>query len=202
LKDSHRVIKTTAQDQIERQILEGLMSTALQSYSQGRPNTDHLLSLTRVNTYRAFVNNIHLLGLSMDGLCAEDVLSPFTKSGPAQFPPKVLPSSLCPTPTQHTWPHHPWLDFFPHPRVRDNLIRAQDRYDEDELCLDVLGFWNPDAIDNMLIVWGDPLHPENWEVTEGFVKKWGWVLFGCPEILQYTNHWRIRRGEPPILRYL
>lgn len=116
-KDTHRPVDAPSQHQTEQQILEGVTSAALQSYSLGRPNADHLLCLTRVNTYRAFVNNIQLLGLSMNGLCASDIPSPFTQCGPAQFPSKALiPSSLLPTPTQHRLPHHPWLDFFPIPR--------------------------------------------------------------------------------------
>jgi hypothetical protein len=64
-------------------------------------------------------------------------------------------------------PHHPWLDFFPHPKARENLICAQGRYDEDEFCLDILGFWNPDASDNMLLVWGEPTDTGNW-LAAGF----------------------------------
>jgi hypothetical protein len=65
-----------------------------------------------------------------------------------------------------------------------------------------MGFWNPDAVDNMLLVWGEPYDPSNWEVTEGFIKKWGWVIQGCPDILQSTNKWRAKGGESAIFRYL
>ncbi|KAJ5608629.1 hypothetical protein N7537_005248 [Penicillium hordei] len=188
--------------QAERHILEGFASAAYRSYMLGCPNIDHLLVLTKANVYRAFLHNISLLGLVADGLCEADVLSPFNQFGPAQITTTTLPLSLRPTPTQRSLPHHPWLDFFPHPKARDNLFRAQDRYDEDEFCLDILGFWNPNALDNMLLVWGEPSDPENWEITEGFIKKWGWVIQGCPEILFNTNKWRARRGENPILRYL
>lgn len=168
----------------------------------GRPSPDHLLVLTRANTYRAFIHNIGLLGLEANGLCEADVLSPFNHIGPARPGPTSLPVSLRPTVVQCATPHHPWLDFFPHPKARDNLIRRLNDYDEDEFSLDILGFWVPDAVDNMLMVWGEPSDPRNWEVTEGFIKKWGWVLHGCPDILHNTNRWRLRRGESLIMRYL
>ncbi|KAE8164272.1 hypothetical protein BDV40DRAFT_115866 [Aspergillus tamarii] len=186
----------------ERQMLEDFLSRAHRSYLLGRPSADHLLTLTKANVYRAFLQNINLLGLVADGLCEVDVLSPFCQFGPTWPVARTLPPSLRPTFNQCLLPHHPWLDFFPHPRARDTLIRRLGDYDEDDFCLDILGFWNPDAPDNMLLVWGEPSAAENWEVTEGFIKKWGWVIQGCPDILHNTNKWRARRGENPILRYL
>ncbi|PWY74497.1 hypothetical protein BO94DRAFT_499935 [Aspergillus sclerotioniger CBS 115572] len=188
--------------QSEVQRLEKFEMAAYQCYILGQPSPDHLLALTKANICRAFVHNLSLLGLQVDGLCQADVLSPFNHIGPARPGPRPLPVSLRPTVMQCRMPHHPWLDFFPYPRARDNLIRRLNYYDEDEFCLDILGFWNPDAVDNMLMVWGEPTDPGNWEVTEGFIKKWGWVIQGCPDILHHTNKWRLRRGESVIMRYL
>ncbi|KAB8210043.1 hypothetical protein BDV34DRAFT_176262 [Aspergillus parasiticus] len=58
---------------------------------------------------------------------------------------------------------------------------SMERYDESELCSDILGFWNLNATDHMLPVRGKPSDPRNWEVTESFTKKWGWAIHGCPE---------------------
>lgn len=69
---------------------------------------------------------------------------------------KLLPYFLRPSATQRSCHHHPWLDFRPDLQVRDDLIRAQERYDEDELCSDILGFWNLNATDNMLLVRSGP----------------------------------------------
>ncbi|OQE12740.1 hypothetical protein PENFLA_c064G07914 [Penicillium flavigenum] len=157
----------------ELQILENFTAAAYQSYSLGCPHSDHLLSLTKANVYRAFLSNLTLIGLVAEGICEADVLSPFNLFGAAQFITNI-PPSLRPTTSQRSLLHHPWLDFFPHPRARDNLIRAQGTYNKHDFCLDILGFWNPDALDNMLLVWGEPHDPANWEVTEGFIKKWGW----------------------------
>ncbi|KAL4926831.1 DUF3425 domain-containing protein [Aspergillus undulatus] len=188
--------------QLERQFLEGFAKAAYQSYSLGCPRIDHLFVLTKANVYRAFLDNITLLGLVADGICYANILSPFNLHGPAPVTMMTIPPALRPTSCQRSVPHHPWLDFFPHPKVRDNLLRAQGRYSKHEFCVDILAFWNPDAEDNMLLVWGEPYDPTNWEVTEGFIKKWGWVIQGCRDILQSTNKWRAKRGEPPIFRYL
>ncbi|KAF3398276.1 hypothetical protein F1880_005606, partial [Penicillium rolfsii] len=188
--------------QTEEQALEHFETSAYQSYILGSPIIDHLLVLTKANVYRAFLHNITLLGLVADGICKLDIVSPFNQFGPARTETAIFPQSLHPTPCQSSLPHHPWLDFFPHPRVRDNLIRSQGGYDKNDFCLDILGFWNPNALDNMLLVWGEPHDPGSWEVTEGFIKKWGWVIQGCPDILRSTNKWRAQRGEHPIFRYL
>ncbi|PKX91425.1 DUF3425 domain-containing protein [Aspergillus novofumigatus IBT 16806] len=184
-----------------QELLERFIYAAYGNYIRGSPATDQLLTLTRVNVYRAYLHNITLLGLSPDGLCEADILSPFNQTQPWSTK-DSLPPALQPTVIQQSGQHHPWLDFFPHPRARDNLIQAQNNYDEDEFCLDILGFWSHSAPENMLLVWGEPTDPGNWEVTELFIKKWGWVISGCPDILHNTNKWRARRGETPIFRYL
>lgn len=169
--------------------------SAYESYLLGRPTTDHLLTLTKLNVYRAFMSNISALGLTMDWMNSDDTLSPFNTFGPELVEQTSIPPSLRPTQLQRTVPHHPWLDFFPLPQIRDNLLRAGDFFDDEELCVDILGFWDTSGGEKSLIVWGDPWDPYSWEVTEAFVRKWGWVIRGCTEILQSTNRWREKRGE-------
>ena len=60
---------------------------------------------------------------------------------------------------------------------------------------DIMGFWNPDANDPALLVWGQPWDIANWEMSEAFVKKWGWTVQECSELLKSTNRWRAQRGE-------
>lgn len=55
--------------------------------------------------------------------------------------------------------------------MRDNLVRAEDELDDDELCHDLTGFWDTSRSGATLLVWGDPWDPKNWEVTEEFAKK-------------------------------
>jgi hypothetical protein len=141
----------------------------------------------------------------MDNM-TDDAISPFNlvKSpeeslslGNAEMPP-----SLRPTKVQRTVPHHPWLDFFPLPKMRDNLIQAGDDWDDDDLCHDIMGFWNSSAGNAGLLVWGEPWDVKNWELTEAFLKKWQWVVRGCPELMNSTNAWRAKRGERLIFRYI
>ncbi|CAD6445934.1 e53fe445-2a3b-439e-ab96-2687b9f0a5ed-CDS [Sclerotinia trifoliorum] len=49
-----------------------------------------------------------------------------------------------------------------------------------------------------LITWGDPWRVESWEVTPGFIRKWGWSLEGCDDLIQSSNRWRALRNERPI----
>jgi hypothetical protein len=95
-------------------------------------------------------------------------------------------------------PHHPWLDFFPFPKMRDCLIMAAHLFDDEELCHDLMAFWDTRNTNATLIVWGQSWDPWNWEVTEEFAAKWGWLLRGSPELLVSTNYWRKRRGEAPV----
>ena len=75
---------------------------------------------------------------------------------------------------------------------------AEGTYDANALCLDVLGLFHgyEGRECNGAMVWGDPWDLGNWEVSEGFVGKWGWLLKGCQELVEATNYWRGRRwGE-------
>ncbi|OJJ64212.1 hypothetical protein ASPSYDRAFT_38898 [Aspergillus sydowii CBS 593.65] len=169
------------------------------SYVTGNPTVDHLLTTVKLNVYRAFVENMAALGMDMSWM-KDDAISPFCTSKP--WPSNLaIPTHLQPSTTQRRVPHHPWLDFFPHPRMRDRLVLAGDS-DDDELCIDIMAFWNPNADDAGLIIWGQPWDLQNWELSEGFLRKWGWTVQGCPELMQSTNFWRTRRGErrlPPSL---
>ena len=159
------------------------------------PLNDQLLPLIQFNMFRAMLANIRLLGLTLERICDEDYVSPFNRLQPEQTVISFLPSSLRPTPLQRSVAHHPWLDFFPFPTVRDNLIRAGDTFDDEQLCIDLMGFCNAPSEKTGLIIWGEPWNPRGWEVTESFVRKWAWVITGCTELMVSTNHWRAQRGE-------
>ncbi len=51
---------------------------------------------------------------------------------------------------------------------------------------------------NGLILWGEAHRPESWEVTAGFLRKWGWLIKGCDGLIESSNRWRIARGEEPL----
>lgn len=190
---------------LTRFMLDQFARAAYQSYIQGDPTSDHLLTLTKVNVFRACGHNLRLIGFSMDDM-HDDAISPFnTAPSPEESSPlenSDIPLTLRPTKVQRTVPHHPWLDFFPLPNMRDNLIRAGDDWDDEALCHDLMGFWNSSSGNAGLLVWGEPWDVRNWELTEAFLKKWQWVVRGCPELMNSTNAWRAQRGEKLIFRYI
>ncbi|EHA27793.1 hypothetical protein ASPNIDRAFT_184507, partial [Aspergillus niger ATCC 1015] len=183
-----------------RRIFEHFARVAYESYFRGSPSADHLLTLSKLNVFRAFMTNMTVLGFGNQTTWCDDddALSLFNTLPPEAIEEKKLPVSLRPTKIQMQVPHHPWLDFFPLPRLRDNLCLMIDRFDDDELCHDVMGFWDNASDTCSLLVWGEPSDPANWEVTEQFLRKWPWVLRGCPELLKSTNRWRQKRGEKMI----
>ncbi|KAJ0419470.1 hypothetical protein BJY00DRAFT_286135 [Aspergillus carlsbadensis] len=188
-------------DEIDK-LLERFSQRAVESYVHGSPSADHLLTLCKVNVFRAFMSNMYTLGMSPGPEWMEDeAISPFCTSLPGYHTEDQLPVSLRPTQIQLSTSHHPWLDFFPFARLRDNLIMAGD-FDDHPLCLDIMGFWDVRDESCGLLVWGDPTIPQNWEVSEQFLRRWPWVVAGCPELLEYTNRWRSSRGEKMIFRYL
>ncbi|KAL4985201.1 hypothetical protein BDW68DRAFT_189872 [Aspergillus falconensis] len=183
-------------------LLERFSQKAVESYVLGSPSSDHLLTLCKVNVFRAFMTNMQTLGMSAGPDWMEDeAISPFSTSMPGYLPIEKLPVSLRPTKLQTSRIHHPWLDFFPFPRIRDNLIMAGD-FDDHPLCEDIMGFWNVTDEACGLLVWGEAHDPRNWEVSENFLRRWPWVVAGCPELLESTNRWRTSRGEKMIFRYL
>lgn len=140
----------------------------------------------------------------------------------------TLPESLHPTPLQNTLTHATCIDLIPFPRIRDNLIEHEGQFSWQELIEDLVGhlvdpfcfvmplrqqasniaetippFYGEEddytANRNGLIVWGDAHLPRNWELTLGFLRKWGWVIKGCPGIIKSTNMWRKTRGEQPLM---
>jgi hypothetical protein len=83
-----------------------------------------------------------------------------------------------------------------------NCIRWADTIDEDDLCSDfICGLYegNADSDTKGWIVWNDPWDVSAWEATEAFVKKWGYLLKGCQQIIEATNRWRAMRGEGALV---
>jgi hypothetical protein len=140
-----------------------------------------------------------------------------------------IPESLRPTRLQNTRVHATCLDLIPFAQIRDNLIEQEGRFSWAELIEDLVGHlvnpfcflgpqrqqdahiaeeeapWYGDEDDftanrNGIIVWGPAHRPESWEVTAGFLRKWGWSLKGCQGIIESTNLWRKTRGEEPLTR--
>ena len=165
----------------------------------GSPRTDLLLHLIQLNFTRALMENKRILGFKPDHL-HDDAISPFNTAGPWQYDSlNVLPLTLQPTVIQRCIPHHPWLDLLPDAQMRDNLILAGE-FEEERLCLDMKGNGAPRTQTSGIIVWSDPWDPAGWELTEPFVRSWGWVIRNCYDLACSTNRWRAKRNEGPLFR--
>ncbi|KAF4973357.1 hypothetical protein FSARC_335 [Fusarium sarcochroum] len=173
-----------------------LASKAYMDYTMNAPRVSQLPFLITVNMNIAIAKNATLMGFDRGLICTYEAISPFNQNGPVRGP-SSTPQTLEPTPVQREIIHHPWLDAFPFPKFRDNVIRAcaAELMDDDELCADVSEINYENVEKPSLIVWGDSTIPECWEASVWFLRKWGWLLQGCPEMLESTNKWRQSRGE-------
>jgi len=162
---------------------------------------DHyLITLIQYNAYRAALYNMSLLSLlhCLPVECSGSLSMPQLSIEP----PKTIPPDLEPTALQRSTPHPFWINIVPAPGMRDNLIRLAGTYNTYDLSLDLSkrifeGFDSEEQYGCM--IWGEPWTVRGWEVSEGFVKKWGFLLKGCPEIIESTNHWREMRGEERLI---
>ena len=108
------------------------------------------------------------------------------------------PLSLRPTSFQQSTLHPDWIDILPSPRMRDNATGTLHLYTHGEPVADLPGglVGRQKEIDSRLLVWTNPWEPSSWELTEGFIRKWGFLVQGCTELVQSANRWRgaMRRG--------
>lgn len=174
------------------------------NWSQCLVSPPDLPLVTRMTTFDALARNALVLQIPFEYLETDDHSSMFNihfpqnrAGGELQFPADLAPTSL-----QRTVTHHSWLDLFPLPKMRDNILRGIENgeYDEDELCqalcCDLLDF--DTGTNAALVVWGDSWDAAGWEFSPEFLAKWRSLLDGCPEVLDVTNSWRQRRGEARI----
>ncbi|KAG9232269.1 hypothetical protein BJ875DRAFT_544695 [Amylocarpus encephaloides] len=170
---------------------------------------DHLITLTQYNVLRASMTNLRLLG-ALHTVPRECVLAlsvvpaPTTIFETSPMPEMEVPPSLIPTRLQRSVEHDKYINVLPCGVFRDNLIRAKGSYDGLLMRRDILGaLWEgfPENENERtdLVVWGEPWDVKGWEVSEGFWRKWGWLLKGCTEVLAATNYWRGVRGEESLV---
>lgn len=161
--------------------------------------------------------------ISQDVLCNDDLRSPFFQSSAAfenaldktnmvtavrkRF--KTLKPDMRPTPEQITIDHHPYIDIIPFPGLRNNLIRRQGEFNEDEFFLDLvtgLVCWGGAGVGKRdqnastgKVSTGTPWDPRSWEGQQWFVQKY-WHLLGGEEgdLVRQTEWWRSMRGEDPL----
>ena len=170
------------------------MQRALEDWSRSLPVPRDLAILTRLNAFDALARNALVLGIPVECLESDEGVSPFTLQGPQQLTDGTsqnFPAHLSPTALQQTVKHHPWLDLFPIPRMRDNILQGiqKGRLDAGELCdefvCDLVNLEAGSAAS--LIIWGDSWEMGKWEFNPEVFRKWGALLQGCGEVLQATN---------------
>jgi len=179
------------------------------NWTLGRPNLSDIPSVTRLNALDGLMRNASILQIPAEFLATDDLDSRFNFHGP--MPRDVvlpLPPDLRPTAYQRSIRHHSWLDLFPFPRLRDNILRCIETgvYDEEdlcqELCCDLLNSKAQGVA--AVVIWGDSWNTKGREFSANFYIKWSPLLQGCTEILESTNYWRGRRGlafiELPVSR--
>ncbi|EPE29988.1 hypothetical protein GLAREA_01148 [Glarea lozoyensis ATCC 20868] len=182
------------------QLVQQITSQAYEEYLGHNIRPERLISVLQLNVFDALTGNAAALGLGMLWLVC-DAVSPLGQYGfclaeHSSSQTAMCPKSLIPTASQTSAHHHPWVDVLPWPELRDKilLLSANELIDEDELWYDMVEFDTKKSYDNAsLIVWGNPWDPRGWEVSTGFLRKWGWLIKCCPEILDATNYWRARR---------
>jgi len=160
---------------------------------------DHLLPLVEYNVFRASCTNILILGYShlFQNSCGFRGSVPVF---PNPYQGDNIPVSLRPTPLQQLTIYPDWIDIIPSPRMRDNAIGTLHLFTHSELVADLLGglVGRPSNINSGLLVWSNPWEPSGWELTEGFIRKWAFLVQGCTDLVQSTNRWRNLRGEEPL----
>jgi hypothetical protein len=171
-------------------------SAAYRDYITGSPRSDQRITLIHFNVFRASVSNTFALGFTMEWL-DDAAISPFY-SNSFDLRSDLYPKSLAPTAMQNTISHHPWIDLFPVPRMRENMLLAAGLYDEAALCNVLVDFEDVTHDKAGLIVWREPWDPSGWEVSESFLADWAWVVEGCNELAKSTNYWRQTRGEKQL----
>ncbi|KAL4966956.1 uncharacterized protein BDV14DRAFT_207739 [Aspergillus stella-maris] len=102
-------------------------AAAFRSY-YGNPRADHLLTLAKLNVFRAFVCNIAVLGYSREWM-TDDALSRFGISGPH---PNAVPVTNIPP---------------------NNLIQHEDCMGDSQFCRHLMGFWTISSKENCMLVW-------------------------------------------------
>ncbi|KAI9147164.1 hypothetical protein HJFPF1_13196 [Paramyrothecium foliicola] len=188
----------------DQEVIRRLQAQAYQDFTLDAPRPTFLPILIRINALNALLHNARKIGISADTVCRDEEISPFNLTGPlvpaSTAPLPECPEDLRPTTLQKTIFHHPWIDLLPLPQLRDNLLRALslETFDVDEFCVEV---FHPGAAGNgledtpALIVWDTTASIRGWEANVPFLKKYGWLLTGCQELLRATNDWRMRRGD-------
>ncbi|KAH8676529.1 hypothetical protein BGZ60DRAFT_402794 [Tricladium varicosporioides] len=167
-------------------------------------SSDHQLFVTiQYNALRGCLANMSIL-LGLKGNPVDNWAEVFVEDLPIPVPKDgtPIPKSLQFTSLQKAISHESWIDVIPSAAMRDIIIKNQETIDADMLCDDLLGgmYEGLNEIGNRgLILWGEPWSEDGWEVSEGFAKKWSFLLEESELLIRSTNKWRGERGEERLI---
>ncbi|RPB03581.1 hypothetical protein L873DRAFT_1786988 [Choiromyces venosus 120613-1] len=164
-----------------------------------RLSADHLIDLY-YNIYRAFESKIRTLGLTIQQIAQQDIISGFNsitlEDGILENLGSVEATSI-PTPlTMHLPPLYAQHSC----RSRSSTTFGSmfsHLPDPGKLCVAIMRSGNGLG-DNGVLAWGDPWDPSNWEVTENLAYGWVWMFEDCGDIIHSTNKWKLKRGLVPL----
>lgn len=90
------------------------------------PTPHDLPRVTRLNTFDALARNALMLRTPLEYLETDEYSSMFNYHGPLtpSAEKSNLPTNMQPTALQQNITHHSWLDLFPIPKMRDNILRG------------------------------------------------------------------------------
>lgn len=164
---------------------------------------DVLAHLINRNFHAAALANARELGIDQLALQQlNPILTPRREESVAA--PDLIPVAL-----QYRILHDPIIDIIPHPRLRHNMISAiaSTQFDAKALSAELRGsgalIHTPDGMwqrCGLVVSWSSPHEVQSWEVSVGFMRRWGFLLQGCEDLLTSTNVWRAQRGESMLFR--
>jgi hypothetical protein len=124
----------------------------------------HFLPDPVLSVYAALFINGSILGIP----CAHgQPLTPSRSAAPS------TPIPLRPTPLQLTTGHFSWIDRFPFPRMRDNMILLAGIIDEEEFLGDLFILSGSFTMRKGGSTWD----PEAWRIGGEFGGKWGYLFY-------------------------
>ncbi|KIW18349.1 hypothetical protein PV08_02637 [Exophiala spinifera] len=121
-----------------------------------------LTTTTPASVYAALFHNGAMMGLT----CSITFAS---KSKPFG---QEIPESLRPTPLQLSTIHPQWIDRFPFPKMRDNMITLLSIIDEEEFLGDLFCLTSF-TVDSRFASWD----PSGWKIGNEFSAKWGYLFY-------------------------
>jgi hypothetical protein len=158
---------------------------------------DELSLVINCNFMRAVTENAQRLRLDLCFLRSSTISTTLCHASVVSVPQTLEPVEL-----QYLLPHDPIIDTIPHARLRYNVLHCIVTGRLDAACFStflrrsgtVVNIQG-EALRSGLVVWDLPQHLSSWELSEAFMKTWGFLLGGCEDFVAVTNVWRNRKGE-------